>query len=234
MLLKGVRLAACVAVACGLCLGVSKAQEVPPVPVGGLPALEPGDYLPQPLFLNQDRVLRDYAPHSGTETLHPSPDPIPNPWWVPTPARPGPAVDDAPPFQVMYQGEAVSLETAPILKDAVFYIGAIDLARMMGLIVQRDGGGVRYFVDGYYLGLHPGKSEVWYQSLLEPTQEGVVFVDDAPMIVRGRLMVPVKDVAPYLGLKLSYDKARRRLNVDVGEVIATFSPGPRFQGVHGY
>ncbi len=221
--------------AAALCLGAAGAsEEIPPIPLGGLPELQPGEYFPEPLFLNQDRVLRDYSPNSGTGTLLPSPTPVPNPWWTPAPAQPGRATNIVPPFKVSYNGQDVKVTAMPLLKDGAFFVSAADVASMLGLIMQRKSGGVRYFVDGYYLGLTPGDKELWYQSILDPSQEGVVFLRHAPVVKDGRLLVALGDIAPYLGLKLSYDKSRRHLAITVDQVISTFSPGPRFQGVFGY
>lgn len=212
----------------------ARAEEVPPVPVGGLPMLEMDGYLPEPLFLNQDRVLRDYSPYTGAETLKPMPQTLPNPWWIPAPAVPGITQDTPPPFQVFYNSQVFDPKTKPLIKDGVFYFAATDIASMLSLIVQPHGNGVQFFVDGYYLRFKPEQKEFWYQSLLDPGQEGAVYLAHRAIIRNGKLMLPLKDVAPYMGLTLNYDRSRRHLLIGLDSVISRFSPGPRFQGHQPY
>lgn len=223
------------ALAAGVLLGspVAKADGVPPLPMGGLPPLE-GGYLPEPLFLNQDRVLRDYSPFTGDSTLMPSPTPMPSPWWLPTPAMPGMGQEKIPPFQVFYNQRSFEPKIPVLMKDGAFYMAATDITQMLGLIMQPYGAGVQYFIDGYYLRFKPETKEFEYQSILDPGQTGAVFITRRPIIRDGRLMLPLKDIAPYMGLSLNYDTARRHLNVEPGTVISRFSPGPRFQGQMPY
>lgn len=219
---------------CGLFLTAAKADS-PPVPVGGLPSLDlMGDYLPEPLFLNEDRVLRDYSPNTGASSLMPKPQTLPNPWWIPSPATPGFAPDKAPPFQVFYNGRVFESKTQPLIKDGIFYLAATDIASMLSLIVQPHAGGVQFFVDGYYLRFKPERKEFSYQSILDPNQEGSVFIEHRSINRNGKIMLPLKNVAPYLGLTLSYDRSRKHLNIGLDQVISRFSPGGKFYGYSPY